>query len=73
MSVTMKEQEEGHEDDGMESGHKHGGEFSLHVSAEAGQSNKLGFTPSEAGEYEIYYSVEGHQEAGMVGKIVVKE
>ncbi len=73
MPVAMKEQEEGHEDDGMESGHKHGDDFSLHVSADAGQSNKLVFTPSEAGEYEIYCSVEGHKEAGMVGKIIVKE
>ncbi|MDP4552329.1 cupredoxin domain-containing protein [Alkalihalobacillus macyae] len=73
MPVAMKEQEEGHEDKGTESGHKHGGEFSLHVGADAGESSKLVFTPSEVGEYEIYCSVEGHKEAGMVGKITVEE
>lgn len=45
---------------------------SLHVSAAAGETGALDFTPSEAGTYEFYCSVPGHKEAGMSGKLVVQ-
>jgi uncharacterized cupredoxin-like copper-binding protein len=45
----------------------------LHVSAMPGESGVLEFTPTEAGTYEISCTVAGHQEAGMVGTLVVTE
>lgn len=44
----------------------------VHVAAEPGQSASLEFTPLEAGEYEVFCSVPGHREAGMVLQLVVR-
>lgn len=44
----------------------------VHVAAEPGQSASLEFTPLEAGEYEVFCSVPGHREAGMVAQLVVR-
>lgn len=46
-------------------------ELDVHVSAAAGESATITFTPSEAGEYEYFCTVAGHQESGMVGTLVV--
>jgi uncharacterized cupredoxin-like copper-binding protein len=46
-------------------------ELDLHVSADAGHSSSVTFTPSEPGEYEFFCTVPGHREAGMAGTLVV--
>ncbi|HSM58107.1 MAG TPA: plastocyanin/azurin family copper-binding protein [Candidatus Sulfomarinibacteraceae bacterium] len=43
----------------------------LHVSAMPGESHSVTFTPSEAGEYVYFCTVEGHEAAGMTGTLVV--
>ena len=45
--------------------------YDLHVSTGAGQTNSLQFTALEPGIYQIFCSVEGHIEAGMVGELIV--
>lgn len=45
----------------------------LHVAAMAGGSNTIEFTPTKPGTYEFICTVVGHKEAGMVGKLIVKE
>ncbi len=44
----------------------------LHMNAMMGQTAQVEFTPTTPGTYEIYCTVMGHKEAGMVGKLVVK-
>jgi uncharacterized cupredoxin-like copper-binding protein len=53
--------------------HHHGDEpqFDLHFSAKAGETSTLQFTTLEPGTYEIFCSVEGHKEAGMISKLIV--
>lgn len=46
-------------------------EYDLHFFAKAGETETLQFTALEPGTYEIFCSVEGHKEAGMIGKLVV--
>jgi uncharacterized cupredoxin-like copper-binding protein len=58
---------------GHDDGHDHGNEFSVHVSAAAGNEGAVVFTATEAGEYEFYCSVPGHKEAGMIGTLKVVE
>lgn len=43
----------------------------VHVSAPAGTSQSVEFTPSVPGEYQFFCTVEGHQAAGMEGTLVV--
>lgn len=58
------------EDDGHDMGHMD--EMpELHVSAMPGESNSVSFTPTEAGEYHFFCTVEGHEAAGMSGTLVV--
>ena len=45
----------------------------VHVASSSGGSHSVEFTPSQAGEYEFFCTVEGHKEAGMVGTLVVKD
>lgn len=45
----------------------------VHVLSPAGGSHSVEFTPSQAGEYEFFCTVQGHKEAGMRGVLVVKE
>lgn len=58
-------------------GHQHGDATDaanqVHVAAGAGGTSTVEFTPSEAGTYEVYCSVPGHKEAGMVAQVVVTE
>lgn len=59
--------------EGAEHGHGEDGEgVDLHVAADAGHTGVLEFTPTEAGEYEFFCSVDGHADAGMVGRIIVE-
>ncbi len=44
----------------------------LHMSAMGGQMGQVEFTPTEKGTYQFFCTVAGHQEAGMVGTMVVK-
>jgi uncharacterized cupredoxin-like copper-binding protein len=46
-------------------------EYDLHFFAKAGDTSVLNFTALEPGTYEIFCSIEGHKEAGMIGELVV--
>ena len=46
-------------------------EYDLHFFARAGDTAVLKFTALEPGTYEIFCSIEGHKEAGMIGKLIV--
>jgi uncharacterized cupredoxin-like copper-binding protein len=61
------------EDSGSDAHHAHGEEqnYDLHVSANAGETTVFELTVAEPGTYEIFCSVEGHKEAGMIGELVV--
>jgi len=45
--------------------------MTMHMAVDASTTETLEFTPTEAGTYEFYCSVEGHKEAGMAGKLIV--
>ena len=67
MSEEMQDEEGDHDMGSMEM------EPEVHVAAGTGASHSVEFTPSEAGEYKFFCTVEGHEEAGMVGTLVVKD
>jgi len=46
-------------------------EYDLHFFAKARETAVLQFTAMEPGEYEIFCSIEGHKEAGMIGELIV--
>ncbi len=48
-------------------------EYDLHFFARAGETATLKFTALEPGTYEIFCSVAGHKEAGMIGKLIVAD
>ena len=48
-------------------------EYDLHFFAGAGNTVTLQFTALEPGTYEISCTIEGHKEAGMIGKLMVVE
>lgn len=45
--------------------------YDLHFFAKAGDTAILNFTALEPGTYEIFCSIEGHREAGMIGQLIV--
>ena len=47
-------------------------EFDLHASVAAGGTGVLRFTPTAPGVYQIFCSVPGHQDAGMVAELIVQ-
>lgn len=49
----------------------HEPEYDLHFFAQAGETASLQFTAMEPGTYEIFCSIQGHKEAGMIGKLIV--
>jgi uncharacterized cupredoxin-like copper-binding protein len=61
------------EDNGSNAHHAHGAEqnFDLHVSARPGEASVVELTVAEPGTYKIFCSVEGHEEAGMIGELTV--
>ena len=67
MAEEMHDEEGGHDMSSMEM------DPEVHVAAETGGSHSVEFTPSEAGEYEFFCTVQGHKEAGMVGTLVVTD
>ena len=46
-------------------------EYDLHFYAKAGETATLQFTALEPGTYEVFCSIKGHKEAGMIGTLVV--
>jgi uncharacterized cupredoxin-like copper-binding protein len=60
-------------DNGPAAHHQMGGmpEYDLHFFAKAGDTAVLNFTALEPGTYEIFCSIEGHKEAGMIGELIV--
>lgn len=69
--INVKDVEAG--DSGHAAHHQMGDQpnFDLHFFAEAGETATLKFTALEPGTYEIFCSVEGHKEAGMIGELIV--
>ena len=61
------------QDNGSNAHHAHGDEqnYDLHVSARPGEASVLELTVSQPGTYKIFCSVEGHEEAGMIGELTV--
>lgn len=61
------------EDSGSDAHHAHGEQqnYDLHVSANAGDTSVIELTVAEPGTYRVFCSVEGHEEAGMIGELVV--
>lgn len=49
----------------------HEADYDLHFFARAGDSETLQFTALESGTYEIFCTIEGHKEAGMIAQLVV--
>lgn len=47
--------------------------FDFHVHTEAGESAMVGFVPDKSGTFEFACQLAGHQEAGMVGEILVTD
>ncbi len=64
MVDVMKEHGARHDMSGMQT--------AMHATIEAGQQSTLEFKATKAGTYTFYCTVAGHQEAGMVGKLIVK-
>lgn len=58
------------EETGMDEHAEHG-EYAIHALTQPGESTTIKFTALEAGEYEIFCTVQGHKDAGMIGKLVV--
>lgn len=61
------------QDNGSNAHHAHGAEqnFDLHISARPGEASIVRVTVSEPGVYRVFCSVEGHEQAGMIGKLTV--
>lgn len=64
-TMPLKNVKAGHSDHGA------GNKAALHVHADAGKTESVQFTPTEAGTYTFFCTVSGHKEAGMTGKIIV--
>jgi Uncharacterized copper-binding protein len=50
----------------------HDANYDLHFFAKAGDTETLQFTALEPGTYEVFCSIQGHKEAGMVAKLIVE-
>jgi len=49
------------------------GALSVHLSAQPRQTAIVSFTPTEPGSYRFICTIPGHQEAGMIGTLMVTE
>ena len=60
------------QDSGSDAHHAHGEKqnYDLHASANAGDTTVIQLTVAEPGTYEVFCSVEGHKEAGMIGELI---
>jgi len=63
---------EGGEGEESEGGEEEGGEAQLEQALNPGQSGVLTVTFQKSGTYEMYCPVDGHEQIGMKGKVVVK-
>ena len=63
---------EGVEGDEGEGGGEEGGEAKLEQTLDPGQSGVLTVSFQKSGTYEMYCPVDGHEQEGMKGKVVVK-
>lgn len=74
-TVVKIEVEDVHEESTASAEHAHSAssDYDLHVSALGGKNGILTFTPTETGTYEIFCTVAGHKEAGMVATLEVVE
>lgn len=61
------------QDSGSDVHHAHGAEqdYDLHVSARPGETSIVQLTIATPGTYKIFCSVEGHEQAGMIGELIV--
>ena len=61
------------QDNGSNAHHAHGSEqnYDLHISARPGEASIIEFTAWEPGTYKVFCTVEGHEEAGMIGELTV--
>jgi uncharacterized cupredoxin-like copper-binding protein len=61
------------QDSGSDAHHAHGEEqdYDFHASANAGDTSVIQLTAAEPGTYKVFCSVEGHEEAGMIGELIV--
>jgi uncharacterized cupredoxin-like copper-binding protein len=61
------------QDSGSDAHHAHGEQpnYDLHLSANAGEASIIEFIAQEPGTYKVFCTVEGHEEAGMIGELVV--
>ena len=66
----MEEGEGEHMDDEMDEHAEHL-EYAIHALTQPGDSATIKFTALEAGEYEIFCTVQGHKDAGMIGSLIV--
>ena len=67
MAEEMHEEESEHDMSNMEM------DPEVHVAPGPGGSQSVEFTPSQAGEYEFFCTVEGHKDAGIVDTLLVKD
>ena len=63
---------EGGEGEESEGGEEEGGEAQLEQTLDPGQSGVLMVSFQKPGTYEMYCPVDGHEQMGMKGKVVVK-
>lgn len=63
------------QDNGSNAHHAHGEEknYDLHISARPGEASILEMTIAQPGTYKVFCSVEGHEEAGMIGELIVMD
>ena len=60
--------------DATTGGHGHSGKLpTLHVAASPGKTATVRFVPTAAGTFEVWCSVAGHREAGMLAILEVRE
>ena len=61
------------QDSGSNAHHAHGEEenYDFHLSARSGEKSVVQLTVSQPGTYQVFCSVEGHKEAGMIGELTV--
>lgn len=51
--------------------HEQHADYPIHALLQPGDSATIKFTALETGEYEIFCTVQGHKDAGMIGTLVV--
>jgi uncharacterized cupredoxin-like copper-binding protein len=60
------------DESGHSAGSDHGPDSPVHVHAKAGQRASVQFTTKQAGTYRVVCTEPGHEQAGMVGQLIVR-